>query len=82
MVTMYRNLNQNIQNWNILPGKNEINEADDVKRIRHYRNDVCHSDASEIETTEFNTWMLDLLEVIYSMHEYLLFYLIPLHKLI
>lgn len=61
---MYRNLNLNIQNWNKLPGKNDINEADDIKRIRHYRNDVCHSDASEIETADFNTWMLDLLGVI------------------
>lgn len=61
---MYRNLNLNIQNWNKLPGKNDINEVDDIKRIRHYRNDVCHSDASEIETADFNTWMLDLLGVI------------------
>lgn len=64
MVTVYRNLNLNIQNWNIDPGENEIDEADDIKRIRRYRNDVCHSDASEIKTTAFNTCMLDLLGVI------------------
>lgn len=82
MVTMYRKLNPNIQNWNTPLEKNIINQAEDIKRIRHYRNTVCHLDASDIETAEFNTWMLDLLGVIYSMHEYLLFYLIPLHILI
>lgn len=63
MFTMYKNLNRNIQTWNKLPGKNEIDEADNIKRIRHYRNQVCHSDASEIETADFNTRMLDLLGV-------------------
>lgn len=70
MVTMYRNLNLGIQNWNTFPGKTEINEADDIKRIRQYRNRVCHLDASEIETAEFNTWILDLLGVIFWHEPY------------
>lgn len=70
---MYRNLNLNIQNWNILPGRNKIDEADDIKRIRHYRNEVCHSDASEIKTEYFNTWMLDLLGVNLFTNNYNIF---------
>lgn len=71
MYTMYRNLNLNSRKWGEIPEKNEISEADDIERIRYYRNCVCHSDASEMETTQFNPWMLDLLGVIYLLHEHL-----------
>lgn len=74
MYKMYRNLNPKTRNWNIRPGKNEVNEADDIKRINHYRNLVSYSDASEIETAQFNTLMLDLLGVIFLTHERLSFY--------
>lgn len=49
-----------------LPKENETKTADDIERIRHYRNLVCHSDASEIVTPDFdfNESVLDLLGVI------------------
>lgn len=65
MYTMYRNLNLNGRIWDKPTTQNETKEADDIERIRFYRNKVCHSDASEIETPLFNKWMLDLLGVIY-----------------
>lgn len=71
MYTMYRNLYPNCRKWGKTLEKNEINEADDIERIRYYRNYVCHSDASEIKTAEFNPRMLDLLGVIYLLHEHL-----------
>lgn len=51
-----------------LPEENETKTADDIERIRHYRNLVCHSDASEIvkPNFDFNEAVLDLLGVIYD----------------
>lgn len=71
MYTMYRNLYPNSRNWGNDPEKHEINDAADVERIRFHRNKVCHSDASKMETAEFNWCMLDLLGVIYLLHEHL-----------
>lgn len=50
--------------WGQLPKKNEIGKADDIERIHHYRNLICHKDASEMNTDEFNESTLDLIEVI------------------
>lgn len=49
-----------------VPKENEIEIPDDIERIRHYRNRVCHSDASEMDTSMFNESVLDLLGVIYA----------------
>lgn len=50
--------------WGNLPRDNDKSVADDLERIRHYRNIICHSDASGIETVDFNKSVLDLVEVI------------------
>lgn len=47
-----------------VPKDTEI--PDDIERIRYYRNRVCHSDASEIDTSIFNESVLDLLGVIHD----------------
>lgn len=50
--------------WGILPKRNDIEKADDIERIHQYRNLICHKDASEMNTDEFNESTLDLIEVI------------------
>lgn len=51
--------------WGQPPSRNNIETADDIERIRRSRNYLCHKDASEIETTEFNNLVLDLMGVIH-----------------
>lgn len=46
------------------PDKNDIGLADDLERIRHYRNCLCHKTSFEIETNEFNKAALDIIWVI------------------
>lgn len=50
--------------WGKKPEKSYTNEADDIERIRHYRNIICHRNASGIDTNEFNKFCLDLFGVI------------------
>lgn len=51
--------------WGNYPQDNNIELADDIERIRHYRNIICHTDASRMETTEFNKSVLDLVGVMW-----------------
>lgn len=53
--------------WGELPEKSYTNEADDIERIRHYRNIICHRNASGIDTNEFNKSCLDLFGVICNL---------------
>lgn len=50
--------------WGKIPKENHLDPADDIKRIRHYRNFICHSDDSGIDTDVFNFSCLDLSRVI------------------
>lgn len=50
--------------WGKLPKRNDNEKADDIERIHQYRNLICHKDASEMNTDEFNECTLDLIEVI------------------
>lgn len=52
--------------WGKDPMENHIKTADDIERIRLYRNNICHSDASGIDTDAFNFSCLDLFRVIYK----------------
>lgn len=51
--------------WGENPMGNHIETADDIERIRHYKNLVCHFD-SGIDTYVFNSSCLDLFRVIYT----------------
>lgn len=51
--------------WGKRPKESDIDEADDIERIRYYRNLICHLDASNMETSTFNESVLDLLGVTY-----------------
>lgn len=50
--------------WGSYPGENDIDRADDIERIRHYSNCICHSDASGVDIKTFNFSYLDLFRVI------------------
>lgn len=52
--------------WGKDPMEHYIEPADDIERIRHYRNLICHSDASEMDINAFNSSCLDLFGVIYT----------------
>lgn len=52
--------------WGNFPDNKAIDQADDIERIHLYRNYICHTDASEMETGLFNKSVLDLTEVIYD----------------
>lgn len=70
LYTMLRHLVKRPTNYpwgrDDVPKENDTEKPDDIERIRHYRNRVCHSDASEMDTSMFNDSVLDLLGVIYD----------------
>lgn len=51
--------------WGRNPGENDIDRADDIERIRHFSNCICHSDASGVDITTVNFSCLDLFRVIW-----------------
>lgn len=53
-----------VEGWGKSPNQNNISTADDIERIHQSRNFISHTDASDIETNEFNNKSLDLLGAI------------------
>lgn len=49
--------------WGQVPDKNDTKTADDIERVRRYRNKISHANSSEMETDEFNDSALDLISV-------------------
>lgn len=67
MCAIIRNLNyitKPTNGWGKEPRKSDIRMADDVERIRHYRNSLCHDTSTEMETDVFNNTALELIWVI------------------
>lgn len=52
--------------WGRKPDKNDIGIADDLERIRHFRNFLCHETSFEMETNDFNKAALDIIWVIFN----------------
>lgn len=46
--------------WGIPPGENDTSVSDDIERIHQCRNLICHTDASGIDTEQFNETVLYL----------------------
>lgn len=66
MYDIFRNflsLNAPKKGWGNKPDDDNTDIADDIERIRIYRNNICHSNCSELTTKEFNELMLDLIGV-------------------
>lgn len=53
------NIGRPTNGWGQLPGKNDIKPADDIERLRNYRNKICHESSSEMTTKDFNEFVLD-----------------------
>lgn len=51
------------QGWGKEPKKNDITMADDVERIRRYRNSLSHDTSMEMKTDDFNNRALELISV-------------------
>lgn len=49
--------------WGGKPSVNDTNTADDIERIRFYRNQICHTYHFEMTTQDFNEDTLDLIGV-------------------
>lgn len=60
-----RNLTKPKHGWGNSPSESDINTADDIERIRIGRNRICHENALNMETSEFNKSFLDLIWVIF-----------------
>lgn len=64
MCAIIQNLNyiaNPIKGWGREPDKNDIGIADDLERIRSYRNYLCHKSSLELETNDFNKAALDII---------------------
>lgn len=66
MYSLFRNtsnITRPTKGWGQLPGKNDIKPADDIERLRNYRNKICHENSSEMTTKDFNEFVLDFIWV-------------------
>lgn len=50
--------------WGQKPTTSDIGMADDMERIRHYRNELFHENPSAMKTPKFNETVLELIWVI------------------
>lgn len=66
MYTIIRNACQvqpPTHDWGEQPNDDDISTSDDIERIRHKRNLICHENALNMETSDFNKSALDLIWV-------------------
>lgn len=66
MYAMFRafdNISKPKNGWGRMPCENALGIADDIERIRFYRNFICHTNANEMKTGTFNDYVLDLIGV-------------------
>lgn len=52
--------------WGKQPSDNDTSTSDDIERIRQKRNLICHENALNMETSDFNKSALDLIRVFKS----------------
>lgn len=66
MYAMFRNTINILpptRGWGETPDANDKRKADDIERIRIYRNKISHENSSEMSTNDFNKSALDLIWV-------------------
>lgn len=70
MYAMLRNtikISPPTRGWGQIPAANDKGKADDIERIRIYRNKISHENSSNMTTKEFNKSALDLIWVILNI---------------
>lgn len=70
MYAMFRNTINILpptRGWGQTPEANDKGKADDIERIRIYRNKISHENSSEMTTNDFNKSALDLIWVILNI---------------
>lgn len=66
MYAIFRNTNcidKPKNGWGNCPHINDIEIADDIERVRHSRNRLSHENTLEMDTTDFNESVLELIGV-------------------
>lgn len=51
------------QNWGAEPKSCDLTVSDDVERIHHLRNSVCHRASKEVSETELQKYFTDFIEI-------------------
>lgn len=51
------------QNWGREPRPCDLSVSDDVERIHHWRNSVCHRASKEVSETELQKYFTDCIEI-------------------
>ena len=51
------------QNWGREPRSCDLSVSDDVERIHHWRNSVCHRASKEVSETELQKYFTDFIEI-------------------
>lgn len=70
MHAMFRNtinISPPTRGWGQTPEANDKGKADDIERIRIYRNKISHENSSDMTTNDFNKSALDLIWVILNI---------------
>lgn len=70
MYAMFRNtinISPPTRGWGQTPDANDNGKADDIERIRIYRNKISHENSSDMTTNDFNKSALDLIWVILNI---------------
>lgn len=57
------NISKPTKGWGQVPDKNDTKTADDIERVRIYRNKISLANSSEMKTDDFNESTLDLISV-------------------
>lgn len=63
MIRNTTNILKPTKGWGQIPSSNDTRTADDVERVRNYRNKISHATSSEMKTKDFNESALDLISV-------------------
>lgn len=73
MIRTTANIHNPKNGWGRIPDENDEGLADDIERIRFYKNYTYHTDAMEMDTSTFNDCVLDLIGVnmvaIFDIHK-------------
>ncbi|XP_071170985.1 uncharacterized protein [Mytilus edulis] len=56
-------INSPTNNWGVVPGENDTKVADDVERIRYFRNKIAHMCSTNIGKVEFDNYFNQFIDI-------------------